>query len=316
MTIYVETLAGVPEVILGFTNRLRFRCSPHHDRDDTMIYELLGPYVLDVYTQHSQAGNAFVGRGNLLLLDPNNLSSLDHLSNLIGSRSTNPLSVWEVQIELSKEIVGEIDAARRRLGDTFVRLVFDWHTWVRERHDRTGGPVYGNSRNESVKQRTGLHSSGQPFISMSASEWFKVTEAYGFPKTRFIELVFPDVDKDRWLAAANDLLQGDRDFDLRRDRPSMAFCEQAFEEVLGKDVVMARPDQARNAIATLLQNWGLVDQRKRELICNLVYDTMVFVRRGKHDVDVAGHPEFDPNSGDAELGLLMTKALLGFLSKQ
>ena len=126
MTIFVEPYGTAPEVMLGFTNRLRFRFSPHHDRDNTVTYELLGPYHIDVYVERPQIGNVFIGRGHLLLLDSNNLIPWNHLNNVVGSLSAGQIAVWEVQIELSRETVAEIDAARRPLGDAPVRFIFEW----------------------------------------------------------------------------------------------------------------------------------------------------------------------------------------------
>ena len=50
-------------------------------------------------------------------------------------------------------------------------------------------------------------------------------------------------------------------------------------------------------------------------MADIIISCCRYVRRGKHQVDSAGHPEFDPGSMDAELGLITTKSLLVYLAK-
>ena len=104
---------------------------------------------------------------------------------------------------------------------------------------------------------------------------------------------------------------------VEQDKQVLDFCEAALENVLGNIIREPNQDRALTRVESLLRGWSIsIPQEARlELVVAVVVACMRYVRRGKHLAGAAGHPEFDPNSGDAELGLLVTKSLVGYLSK-
>lgn len=307
MTILVDpqkSLQEMPcEVMPGFVKRLRFLFCPRHDEDSKVQYGLVGPYDIDVYVECPQNQRQFLGRGNLVLSN----TTGDPVASWVTHKPDPSLPTWDIRVEVPASVIAEIDAARRPQGATPVKFVFDWRVWAKRCVDeKCQDPAI-----QLVKQFIPPSTQSLPIVTLEPTQWFAVTRAYGFPSRRLIELNFPAVDRTRWLRAAQALEQADHEFDSRGDEPTLAFCEQALDHVFGTSAIKGDKD----LISTQLNDLGLTDPARLKTTAGVVNGIVTFVRKGKHGVTGPPNPEFDPSSGDAELGLLMTKAILGFLSR-
>ena len=232
---------------------------------------------------------------------------------ILNGRNYHDAPKWEVHLDAPRQLIDRIDEVRRSANQVTMKLQLRW-SMVLERY------VSGSTeRVERVERWNGVimqfrspGSSSTPIIEISTTDWFNIVQEYGLSSRRLIELEIPSIDGERWEKALDDIELADRAFNSRQDRQVLDYCENALEEVLGRILQMHNP---KGSIEEFLDGLGLQNATKRDLVADIIISCCRYVRRGKHQVDSAGHPEFDPGSMDAELGLITTKSLLVYLAK-
>lgn len=305
MSLLVRSDKAYTKVESGLRHRMRFRFWPYHNEPDSVSYQLTGPYQISVGIVH---------RGEAKFVGMAAIEDLVQLTKPIVSPSQRPNDPprWEVLVPITSELAQQINGMRHSNVAAPVRFTFDWKV--------LGFRVQNAQRSEHmahpVQEETTPGSYSSPSITIEVSDWFQLLREFDLSSRRLIELTFPAVNRDAWLRAVQHLEQAERDFDSRNDKQVLDFCESVYEEILGKNIVMESDDtKAKSAIADVLRNLGLSDPRKCELAAGLIYAGVKFSRRGKHQASAAGHATFDPGSAEAELALLTTKSVLGYISR-
>ncbi|MBI4203085.1 MAG: hypothetical protein HY532_08245 [Chloroflexi bacterium] len=304
MSIYTGVIAP-PSLEKGFISRLAFNFDLTHDEALDVSYQFAGGYSAVFSVLHPIDGtDHYIGNGQL---DMKELPI-----SILSPLTKTMVPIWKMYLELPSVLAAQIDELRKLGLEQALRL--------RIRLDLLVEPIRGGSRQEkrtaAVMQRTDAQGSGAPIVPIQHKEWSEIMRQLGFPGRRYVEMRFPEVDRQTWSRAADDLAQADKSFDSRQDKQVMDYCENAFQEIFGRSLIMeGNEDKFLEGVQQQLIKWGLTDATRRELLAPEIAKLIRYIRRGKHLVDVPGHPEFDPNSADAELSLLMSKSVIGYLSK-
>lgn len=307
MTIYAQPTSSSFSVKKGPVPRLAFSFQLYHLDETNVLYEPTG--ICAINLQLAELGKESVFLAHV------HLQELTALGKAIARGLTNDSPEYALEVELTPAIVSHVDEVRKRSNLTRLEFSFEWSMSANKvtTNMNTGQRGSGRSQVEQIRQLHAQNTTGSPKVTINYDDWLKVMEEYGFPSRKIIEMVFPCVDREHWLAASQDLDQADRDFNARRDKQALDFCEQAFEKILGKDVVMSREDDVKTKVEALLEKWGVLEGSRRHLVGGLITSSVLFVRRGKHQASAAGHADFDPTSGEAQMGLLVTKSTVAYL---
>jgi hypothetical protein len=153
-----------------------------------------------------------------------------------------------------------------------------------------------------------------PVLPISPQKWNDILKAFGWPQRRLVEIRFSQVGTGRWPDAVTEISSAEQAYESRQDPGTLLACERAFEKILGTPAVTGSQQALKAAFSGVLNN--ISNPQKRDTVAEMLTWVTLYVRRMKHTQPTTPtHPLFDVDSGDAELGLIMSKAVLSYLSR-
>lgn len=235
----------------------------------------------------------------------------DQFETLITHQSTAG-QTFTVYFPFDMNLVFQMDEDHRRFPGDSLFIELDWHLMASQ--------VITNQAQQLITLRVmskpnPSEAPTNPILRIDPPKWSEILRAFGWPDRRLIEIRFSKVGAGKWPDAAKEVQAAEEAYEGRNDPSTLMACERAFEAILGTDAVRAQPQALETAFADLLVN-SITNTQKRDTVAKMLTQTVLYVRRMKHvQPTTPTHPLFDVDSGDAELGLIVSKAALSYLSK-
>jgi hypothetical protein len=273
-----------------------------HNESDQVYYEPTGVNFIKVYTKVGAGGNHFIGFGE---------AWRDSFQQPITNQP-EAAQQYTVYLPYKTDSVSRLDEERRVRPSEMIYIELEWNMIAA----RTSGATKQSTASHRISYKPDPNKiEVNPQIVVTPNLWFEILKVFGWPDRRLVEIRFSKATGANWEKAAIELQSADNAYEGRQDPNVLLACERAYEAILGTKAVTSPEEVLKQNIEQVLLK-SVVDPNKRSTIANMITRVIIYCRRMKHTQPTdPNHPLFDVNSGDAELGLITTKAIIVYLSK-
>lgn len=273
-----------------------------HDEDDQTSYLPTGTNFVRVRAKVGNMGATHaIGFGNVFR---------DNFQAPIRSKSLGT-QLYAIYLPLDTNLVSQLDELHRACPSESIFLEVEWHL-VASMASR-GATQQPNMYRVQYKPNPS-ESPRDPVLAIDPTKWIEILKAFGWPDRRLIEIRFSKIGINKWADSIRELAAADNAYERREDANVLIACERAFEAIVGSKVITSSQQQLEQSLESMLQS--IPDAGKRATAAQMILWAILYCRRFKHTQPIdPAHPLFDVNSGDAELGLIITKSILSYLSK-
>ncbi|GEM_PF-5227110 len=273
-----------------------------HDDSDQVAYQPNGAYHIKVKVragenaQHHDIGFAEMGK--------------DSFQTALTNRSL-AAQTFTLYFPFDRDLVFQLDEEHRRHSGESVFVEVEWHLGARK---STQGTVQQLDMYQVDYVPNPSEGRKYPLLVISPLKWNDILKAFGWPQRRLVEIRFSQVASGRWPDAVTEITAAEQSYESRQDPGTLLACERAFEKILGTSAVTGSQQALKNAFSSMLSS--ISNPQKQDTVAEMLSWVTLYVRRMKHTQPTTpSHPLFDVDSGDAELGLILSKAALSYISR-
>src|SRR5258707_11594401 len=213
---------------------------------------------------------------------------------------------WSFLIQADHSLLHRIEEERKGR-DVVLRLEITVAAFVRPAPNNEPPIPAGIA----VGQVHGADMPGNAFCSyeISKSKWLELLKAVGYGEFYMAEIPLPQIKKVKALDASLQHIQRAWEHFLNgNDREALAACHDALEK-LAKETLGAQSKPDQNAFTKILA--GVGPPEKVQKVALVLRQCADLLHLGRHE----HKPPVELDHRDAELGILLTHACIGYLSR-